>query len=144
MLTPVSQNASKVTHIKGTLLDQAVILFNCGPFQNGNFSLKKEFAPRGSEFFLVRAVPYGMEINFYHIRLPPLNVTIYITHSRTCVMRASPMITYIGHAKYHYYHRSQIQNSITAIDHKNVYKMLLLPQIAKIISTTDQMQNTIQ
>ena len=33
-----SQNAEKVTHIKGKLLDQAVILFICLPFQNGNFS----------------------------------------------------------------------------------------------------------
>ena len=33
-----TQNAEKVTHIKGRLLDQAVILFNCVPFQNGNFS----------------------------------------------------------------------------------------------------------
>ena len=33
-----SQNAEKVTHIKRSLLDQAVILFNCVPFQNGNFS----------------------------------------------------------------------------------------------------------
>ena len=31
-------NAEKVTHIKGRLLDQAMILFNCVPFQNGNFS----------------------------------------------------------------------------------------------------------
>ena len=33
-----SQTAKKVSHIKGRLLDQAVILFNCIPFQNGNFS----------------------------------------------------------------------------------------------------------
>ena len=33
-----SQNAEKVTHIKVRLLDQAVILFNCVPFQNWNFS----------------------------------------------------------------------------------------------------------
>ena len=33
-----SQNAEKVTHIKGRLLDQAVILFNCDPFRNWNFS----------------------------------------------------------------------------------------------------------
>ena len=32
-----SQNAKKVTHIKGRLLDQ-VVLFNCIPFQSGNFS----------------------------------------------------------------------------------------------------------
>ena len=44
------QNAEKCTHVKGKLLDQVMILFNCVPFQNGNFSSKKEFAPRGSEF----------------------------------------------------------------------------------------------
>ena len=33
-----SQNAEKVTHIKGRLLDQTMILFNYFPFQNGNFS----------------------------------------------------------------------------------------------------------
>ena len=32
------QNAEKVTHIKGRQLDQAMILFNYVPFQNGNFS----------------------------------------------------------------------------------------------------------
>ena len=34
-----SQNAEKVTHIKGRLLDQAVIQFNGVPFHNGT-SLK--------------------------------------------------------------------------------------------------------
>ena len=33
-----SQNAEKVTHIKGRLPDQVEILFDCDPFQNGNFS----------------------------------------------------------------------------------------------------------
>ena len=33
-----SQNAETVTHIKGTLLKQAMILFICVIFQNGNFS----------------------------------------------------------------------------------------------------------
>ena len=37
-----NQYAQKVTHIKGRLLDQAMILFNCVPFQNGNFS-KEQF-----------------------------------------------------------------------------------------------------
>ena len=27
----------------------------------------------------------------YHIRLPPLNVTIFISHLRNCVMGAKPM-----------------------------------------------------
>ena len=34
----ISQNAGKVTHLKGRLLDQAANLFNYRPFQNGNFS----------------------------------------------------------------------------------------------------------
>ena len=33
-----SQNAEKVTHIKRIQLDQAVILFNNVPFQNGKLS----------------------------------------------------------------------------------------------------------
>ena len=36
-----SQNAEKVTHIEGRLLDQAVILFNCVPFWNGNFCIRE-------------------------------------------------------------------------------------------------------
>ena len=82
----------KATHIKGKLLDQAVILSNCAPFQNENFSERKEFAPRGSEFFPLRAVPYGMENHFYNIGLPPLNVATYITHERKCVMGTTPML----------------------------------------------------
>ena len=52
-----SQNAEKVTHIKGRLLYQAMILYNYLPFHKGN-SERKEFAPRGSsgsEFFPLRA-----------------------------------------------------------------------------------------
>ena len=67
-----SQNAEKVTDIKGRLLDQAVILFNCIPFYNGILPERKEFAPRGSKFwskfFPLRAVPYGIENHFYHIK----------------------------------------------------------------------------
>ena len=61
-----SKNAEKITHNKGSLLDQAVILFNRVPaFQNWKFSYRKEFASRMSEFFHLRAVPYAME---NHIR----------------------------------------------------------------------------
>ena len=56
------------------------------------FSLKeKEFAPRGSEFFPLRTVSFGMENHFYHIRRPPLNVTTFITRVRNCVIGATPM-----------------------------------------------------
>ena len=63
-----SKNAEKVTHIKGRLLEQPVILFNCVSFQNENFSKRKEFAPRGSEVFPLRVVPYGMDNHLNHIR----------------------------------------------------------------------------
>ena len=76
-----SQKAEKVMHIKGRLPDQAAILFNCAPFQNGNFSWRKEFAPRGSEFFSLILVPYGMENHFYHNRWSPLNVTFLLRTS---------------------------------------------------------------
>ena len=83
-----SQNVN-VMHIKGRLLEQAVIIFICAPFQNGNFSKRNEFAPRGSKFFPSRAVPYGMENHFYHVGA--LNVTMFITNVRNCVMGATPM-----------------------------------------------------
>ena len=86
-----SQNTEKVTHIKGRLLDQTVSLFNFVPFQNGNFSERKEFAPRRNEFFPLRAVPYGMENHFYQSRGSSLNATIFITHVHKCVMGAKPM-----------------------------------------------------
>ena len=57
-------------------------------------SLKgKNLLPEGANSFPLREVPYGMENQFYHIRSPPLNVTIFITHMRSCVMGASPMMT---------------------------------------------------
>ena len=73
--------------IKESILDYAVVLFNCVPFQNGNFYKRKEFtlAPRGCEFFPLRTFPFGMENHFYHIGLPPLNVTVFITHVCNCL-----------------------------------------------------------
>ena len=43
-----------------------------------------------SEFFPLRAVSYGMENHFYHIRRPSLDVTIF-TSVRNCVMGATRM-----------------------------------------------------
>ena len=48
-----SQNAEKVTHIKGRLLDQAVVLFNCSPFSKWKLLVKeREFTPSGANSFL--------------------------------------------------------------------------------------------
>ena len=60
-------------------------------FSKWEFLLKKAFAPRGSKFFPLRAIPYGIENHFYHIRWPPLNVTIFIAHVRNCEMEATSM-----------------------------------------------------
>ena len=68
-----------------------MVLFNCAPLQNGNFSKGKEFAPRESQFFPLRAVPFGMENHFYHIRWPPLNVTIFNMHVCNRLLGATPM-----------------------------------------------------
>ena len=51
----------------------------------------KELSPRGSKYFPLTAVPYGVENHVYHIRYPPLNVTIFITHVRNCVQGATPL-----------------------------------------------------
>ena len=61
------------------------VLFKC--LQNADYV---KFAPRGSQLFPLQAVTYGMEITC-HIRLHPLNVTIFITHKRNCLMGATPM-----------------------------------------------------
>ena len=62
----------------------------------GDYWIMKKFSSitslfKGSEFFPLRAVPYGMENYFYNIRWPPLNVTIFITHVCNSVMGAAPM-----------------------------------------------------
>ena len=59
-------------HINGKLMKQAM-LFICIPFQIGDHSWKKEFAPRWSKFFPLRAVDYGMHKKYLSIRLSPFN-----------------------------------------------------------------------
>ena len=47
-----SQNTEKVTHIKGRLLEQAVIPFNCAPFQNGTSLKGKNLLSEGANSYL--------------------------------------------------------------------------------------------
>ena len=47
-----SQNAEKVMHIKGRLLDQAMILFNCVHFQMGTSLKGKNLLPEGANSLL--------------------------------------------------------------------------------------------
>ena len=47
------QNAEIVTHIKGRLLYQAMILYSYVPFQNENFSQGKNLLSEGTNSFLL-------------------------------------------------------------------------------------------
>ena len=48
--------------------ETTVILINCAPFQNRNFSLRKEFVTGGSDFFPLRGSFYGMDY-YYGVRI---------------------------------------------------------------------------
>ena len=47
-----SLNAEKSTHIKGRLLDQAMVFFNCVPFQMETSLKGKNLLPEGANSFL--------------------------------------------------------------------------------------------
>ena len=57
-----SQNVEKVTHSKGDYW-----IKQC-PFSLWELLLKERICLRGSQFFPLREVPYGMENYLYHIR----------------------------------------------------------------------------
>ena len=78
--------------IKGRLLDQAMILFNCIPFQMGTSLKAKNLLPEGAIFFPLRAVYYSMANHFYRIKLPPLKAGILLRMCVTCVIGSTPMI----------------------------------------------------
>ena len=80
-------------HIKGRLLRSSSDSIQLHPFLSWEVLLKERIAPRGSKFFPLRAVPYGMENHFFHIRWTYLNVTNIFMHVRNCVMGATPMHT---------------------------------------------------
>ena len=59
-----SQNAEKVWHIKGRLFDQAMILFNCVPFQIGTSIKGKNLLPGGANSFLYEQFLIVWKITF--------------------------------------------------------------------------------
>ena len=79
----VARTLKKLRTSKGDYLVKQWLSSVVPLFKMGNFSSRKEFAPRGSKFFPLRAVPYGMENQFYHVMWSPLNVTIFITQVRS-------------------------------------------------------------
>ena len=76
-----SQNAEKVTHIKGRLLNQTVNFFFV-PFQKWKLLLKKRICSLRVPILFFKSSSLWYENHFYHIRWPPLNVSILL---HTCV-----------------------------------------------------------
>ena len=66
-----------------------MILFNCVPFQNGNSLKGKNLLPEGANSFLLEQFLIVWKITF--TTLGDLNVTIFITHVRNCLIVATPM-----------------------------------------------------
>ena len=67
----------KVTHINGRLLDQAMILLNCIPFQMETSLKEKNLLPEEVNSFL-----YEQFLIVWKIIFITLIVTIFITHKR--------------------------------------------------------------
>ena len=56
-------------------------------------SLKgKNLLPEGATSIVEEQFLMTWKNHFYHVRWPPLDVTIFITHVRNCVMGATPML----------------------------------------------------
>ena len=62
-----SLNAEKVMHIKGRLLDKAMILFNCVPFQMGTSLKGKNLLPEWVNSLLYEKF-FSIESHFYHFK----------------------------------------------------------------------------
>ena len=59
-----SQDAEKVMHIKGILLDESMILFNSVPFHNGNSLKGKSLLREGADSFLYEQYLIVWKITF--------------------------------------------------------------------------------
>ena len=86
------QNAEKVSHIKGRLLDQAMIIFNCIPFQMGTSLKGKNSLPEGANSFLYEQYLIVWKFTFITLSDLPL-MLLFLSHMCVyCVMGATPMI----------------------------------------------------
>ena len=84
------QNAEKGMHIKGRLLDQAMILFNYVPFQNENFSKSKKCSQR-EQIFSFKSCPSWCDTPLLPHWVTSLECYYFITQVRNCKMGATPM-----------------------------------------------------
>ena len=77
-----NKNAEKVTHIKGRLLDQAMILFSCVPFQMGTSLKGKNLLPEGANSFLYEQFLILWKITFITLSDLFWILLVFITHVR--------------------------------------------------------------
>ena len=59
---------SKRDYLIKQIFSSIAPLFKMRTYLRGKDLLPLEFAPRGSKFFPLLAVPYGLENHYYHIR----------------------------------------------------------------------------
>ena len=78
-------------HIKGRLLDQAMILFNCIPFKMGT-SLKKNLLPEGANSFLYEQFLIVWKITFITSSDLPWMLPFLLRTCVICVMGATPLL----------------------------------------------------
>ena len=86
-----SQNAEKATHIRWRPLDQAMILFNCAPFQMGTSLKGKNLLPEGANSFLYEQFLIVWKITFITLSDLPCMILFLLRTCVTCVMDATPM-----------------------------------------------------
>ena len=77
------QNAEKVTHIKERLLEQAVILFNCLPPQNGN--LKERICSQREQILSFKSSSLWYEKSL----LPHKVTSLECYYSQTSIIRST-------------------------------------------------------
>ena len=69
-----------------------MILYNYVPFQNGNFSLRKEFAPKGANSFLLEQILKVWKITFTTLGELPWKLLFSLRTRVYCIMGDTLML----------------------------------------------------
>ena len=80
----VARTLKKYTHIKGDYWNKQRFSSISSLFKMGTYLKGKNLLPEGANSLLLEQFLMVWKNHFYHIRWPPLNVTIFITHVRSC------------------------------------------------------------
>ena len=85
------QNAEKVMHIKGRLLDRAVVLINCVPFKMRASLKGKNLLPEGANYFLYEQFLKVWKVTFITLGDLPWTLLFLLRTYVTCVMGATQL-----------------------------------------------------